>query len=344
MEKRVNVLKDKLKLFNFNFVLNKPVTLCSKCKLCEEITDNIKNEFWFKIFCYQFVKNLEYAEYMSTYNNKVEKESRCKSLIYWMSDKVKYFQDNTTVKNKGNLVKEILGVWENFNKSEVTNSSTSRCTVPSATKFTNLGAMRRKNIMSDYCENYSELKSSLTRVYTSDCTIYYDYFKDSYLEFSKIATEHKNECLEISKCSSFCENYDPDDIFKNSKCEVIEISPKKNDYMKKVACEALKKPEPVVKYETKEVPIQEFTFSDGRAIILILFTLWGIFLTFLYLYKLAPFRSWISSKLGKKKIITDNFNEQSDDESLDDDYESINRNMQNEGYNITYNSNWNSLR
>lgn len=59
---------------------------------------------------------------------------------------------------------------------------------------------------------------------------------------------------------------------------------------------------------------------------------------------MTPFRSWISNKLGKKKIIRDNFNEQSDDESLGVDYESVGGNMQNTGYNISYNSEWNFSR
>ncbi|SBT00380.1 PIR Superfamily Protein [Plasmodium ovale curtisi] len=59
---------------------------------------------------------------------------------------------------------------------------------------------------------------------------------------------------------------------------------------------------------------------------------------------MTPFRSWISNKLGKKKILRDNFNEQSDDETLDADYETADRNMQNTGYSIIYNSDWNSSR
>ncbi|SBT53422.1 PIR Superfamily Protein [Plasmodium ovale wallikeri] len=67
-----------------------------------------------------------------------------------------------------------------------------------------------------------------------------------------------------------------------------------------------------------------------------------MFLTLLFLYKMTPFRSWIRNKLEKKKIIRDSFNDQSDNELLDADYESVDRDMLNTGYNITYNSDWNS--
>ncbi|SBT01620.1 hypothetical protein POVCU1_068270 [Plasmodium ovale curtisi] len=59
---------------------------------------------------------------------------------------------------------------------------------------------------------------------------------------------------------------------------------------------------------------------------------------------MTPVRSWISNKLRKKKIIRDSFHEESDNESLDADYENIERNMQNVGYNISYNSDWNSTQ
>ncbi|SBT02649.1 hypothetical protein POVCU1_079200, partial [Plasmodium ovale curtisi] len=54
--------------------------------------------------------------------------------------------------------------------------------------------------------------------------------------------------------------------------------------------------------------------------------------------------SWISNKLGKRKIIRDNFNEKSDDETLNADYENMDINMENIGYNVTYNTDWNSSR
>ncbi|SBT59385.1 PIR Superfamily Protein [Plasmodium ovale wallikeri] len=59
-------------------------------------------------------------------------------------------------------------------------------------------------------------------------------------------------------------------------------------------------------------------------------------------HHMTPFRSWIRNKLEKKKIIRDSFNDQSDNELLDADYESVDRDMLNTGYNITYNSDWNS--
>lgn len=40
----------------------------------------------------------------------------------------------------------------------------------------------------------------------------------------------------------------------------------------------------------------------------------------------------------------DSFNERSDNELLDADYESVGTDMENTGYNIIYNTDWNSSR
>ncbi|SBS94879.1 hypothetical protein POVCU2_0091260 [Plasmodium ovale curtisi] len=67
MENRANVLKNKLKPFKFDIFLNNPVTSCPNCTLCDKVNQNKKNEPWFKIFCYQFVRNLETFKDMSGY-------------------------------------------------------------------------------------------------------------------------------------------------------------------------------------------------------------------------------------------------------------------------------------
>ncbi|SBT72744.1 PIR protein [Plasmodium ovale] len=347
MENRVNVLKSKLESFSFDLMLNNPVTLCQQCKLCDRVSINKKNEPWFENFCYQFVRNLETTEMINRNKTIDVRESRCKSLIYWMYDKVVNSYAKPGIKNNDKIIDELLEVWKNFNITLSQNAFSSKCEIPNSSEFTNLEEMKRRKIMSDYCENYSLFQKIRDYTEFENCHIYYDYFKDSLSKY-KEETVQKCEVQDffIKNCLSYCSNADPDDVLNKSKCKTIEIWPqeKKNDYMKKGDCEKLKEPDPQFIYEIKEVPFSEFTFSDKRAIILILFSLWGIFLTLIFLYKITPFRSWISSKLGKKKIIKDSFNEQSDDETLDADYESMDRNMENTGYNITYNSDWNSSR
>ncbi|SBT55382.1 PIR Superfamily Protein [Plasmodium ovale wallikeri] len=347
MENRVNILKNKLESFNFDLMLNNPVTLCPKCTLCDSVNVNEKkkNEPWFKIFCYQFVRNLETAESINMSKSKDIRESRCRSLKYWIYDKIVNSYQKIEINSNDNIIDELLKVWTNFNGSDVNNALSSKCKVPEITEFTNIEKMKREKKMSDYCENYNELKSLLTKTFYGNCHIYYDYFKDSFLEFSKIAEEQYAECLKINNCYNFCKNYDPAHLINKSVCEVVEISKDMKEYIKKEECDTLTA-EAVSKKtcETKEVRISEFTFSDNRAIILILFSLWGILLSFLYLYKMTPVQSWISNKLRKKIIIRDDFHEESDNESLDGDYENIERNMQNVGYNISYNSDWNSTQ
>ncbi|SBT00098.1 PIR Superfamily Protein [Plasmodium ovale curtisi] len=343
MENRIEALKN-LDSFKFDFMLNNYVTLCERCKLCEEVSEKKKNEPWFKIFCYQLVRNLETAETINRNNYKDIRNSRCKSLIYWMYDKVKNYYEKPIIKNNENIIKELLDVWKNFNGSDEHNPSSPKCKVPNLLEFTNLENMKRKKIMSDYCENYNKLKKILNFDEHPNCHIYYDYFKDSLSKYKEIVNVCNEGDFFVNNCSRFCKEEDPEDVLNKAKCRRIEISPKKNDYIKIDECKALTKPPPEVRCEPDEIKISEFTFSDNRAIILILLSLWGVFLTFLLLYKMTPFRSWISNKLGKGKIIRDRFNEQSDDESLDADYENTDRNMQNSEYNIRYNTDWNSSR
>ncbi|SBT56814.1 PIR Superfamily Protein [Plasmodium ovale wallikeri] len=305
MAYRVDVLKNNLQSVQYDIFLNNPVSICPQCTLCDVKSQKYINEPWFKFFCYQFVKNLETTITVNKNITQEKRENRCNNLIYWMYNRIETFYRNSSLKNNENVIPELLRVWKDFNDSVLNNDSYAKCQIPDISKFINLKEMKRKKIMSNYCENYSFFKKLNDFTEFENCHIYYDYFKDSL----KIWPEEE-----------------------------------KNDYMKKGDYEKLKEPDPKLIYEIKEIPVSEFSFSDKRAIILILFSLWGIFLTLLFLYKMTPFRSWISSKLGKKKIIKDSFNEQSDDETLDDVYESMDRNMENAEYSISYNTDWNSAR
>ncbi|SBS95920.1 PIR Superfamily Protein [Plasmodium ovale curtisi] len=347
MAYRVDILKNKLQSVQYDIFLNNPVSICSKCNLCDVKSQKNINEPWFKFFCYQFVKNLETTVTVNKNISPEKRENRCNNLIYWMYNRIETFYRNSSLKNNEHVIPELLRVWKNFNDSVLQNKSYAKCQIPDISKFINLKEMKRRKIMSDYCEDYNVFQKIRDYTEFENCHIYYDYFKDSLSKYKEeTVLGCKDQDFFMQNCLSFCSNADPYDVLNKSKCKTIEIWPeeKKNDYMKKGDCEKLKEPDPKLIYEIKEVPVPEFTFSDKRAIILILFSLWGIFLTLLFLYKMTPFRLWIISKLGKKKIIRDNFNEQSDDETLDADYENMGRNMKNAEYSISYNSDWNSTR
>ncbi|SBS99115.1 PIR Superfamily Protein [Plasmodium ovale curtisi] len=345
MAYRVDILKSQLPSIQHDIYWNNPVISCEKCSLCDNVNRNKKDMPWFKFLCYQLVKNLELSEDLNSRNNQDERESRCKSLMYWMYDKVKTFYEKSSVKNNDKLIPELLGVWKNFFDNNPGTGKFYKCKVPEASEFKDIKDVKKRKTMFDYCWNYSELSRILKRyVSYENCHIYYDYFKDGLRKYKETVTECNAQDFIINGCSSFSSNADPDDVLNTPKCRSIEISPEKDGYVKKDACDAFKKPDPEVIYRTEEIPVPEFTFSDNRAIILIFLSLWGVFLTFLFLYKMTPFRSWISNKLGKRKIIRDNFNEKSDDETLNADYESMDINMENIGYNVTYNTDWNSSR
>ncbi|SBT57525.1 PIR Superfamily Protein [Plasmodium ovale wallikeri] len=189
MENKTEVLKNKLNSFNFDFMLNNVVTLCDQCKLCDNLSVTKKNDPWFKIFCYQFVRNLETFKDMSRYFTPEQRIRRCNSLIYWMNNKVKNIYEKSEVNNKNNIINELLNVWRQFDALEVKGNLSSQCSIPDNRVLNNLEEMKNEKKMSDYCENYDELKSLLTKSYIiNDCHIYYSYFKDSFHEFSNIAT------------------------------------------------------------------------------------------------------------------------------------------------------------
>ncbi|SBT30660.1 PIR Superfamily Protein [Plasmodium ovale wallikeri] len=341
MENRIEALK-KLDSFKFDFMLNNSVTHCDNCKLCDEVNELVKSEPWLKFFCYQFVRNVQTLYEIISFRHDL-RERRCNTLNYWIHDRVTNFYNTSNINvKKVDIISELLKVWEHMKSSKYEKESYI-CELQKSEQSKNLEEMKRKKIMFDYCENYNTLKGFLTKPYHNNCNIYYDYLKESVHEFSKIAKVHNAQCSSINNCLSFCNKYDPEDLLNNSKCKVVEISKDKKEYIQKEECEA-SKVEAVSQAisKTEEVKISEFTFSDNRAIILILLSLWGVFLTFLFLYKITPFRSWISNKIGKRKIIRDHFNEQSDDETLNADYECMDKNMQNAGYNISYNTDWNS--
>ncbi|SBT74288.1 Plasmodium vivax Vir protein, putative [Plasmodium ovale] len=325
MEYRVDILKAELPSILQDIYWNNPVTSCNKCSLCDNL-----------------VKNLENSAELNSYNHQQDKERRCKSLMYWMYDKVESNYRNDVVQNKTEFITALHDVWKNFYENNTGIDKSHRCKVPEDPEFHNLKDAKKKKIIFDNCWNYSELKRILSYRDYENCHIYYDYLKDNLSKYKEISGVCSNGDYIMNNCTSFCTNADPDNIFNSSQCRTIEISPKKNDYMKKSECDNLKKPEPEVKYLTTEIKIPEFTFSDKRAIILTLFSSWGMFLTLFFLYKMTPFRSWIRNKLERKKIISDSFNDQSENELLDADYESVDRDMLNTGYNVTYNSDWNS--
>ncbi|SBS98796.1 PIR Superfamily Protein, partial [Plasmodium ovale curtisi] len=286
MEYRVDVLKNRLPSIRHDIYWNNPVTTCNKCSLCDKVNNDKKDQPWFKFFCYQLVKNLELSEELNSYNNQEERERRCKSLIYWMYDRVERFYKDDVVKNKKKFITALHDVWKKFFEDNEKTDKSYRCNVPQDSEFKNLTDAKKKKIIYDYCWNYNELKRILRLRYYPNCHIYYDYLKDSLSKYKEISEGCSEDEYITQKCLQFCNKADPEDILNSSQCRSIEISPDKKDYIKQQECDTLiKQVVPEVKYETKEVEIPVFTFSDNRAIILILFSLWGIFLTLFLLYK-----------------------------------------------------------
>ncbi|SBT82929.1 PIR protein [Plasmodium ovale] len=335
MTDNIEVLKE-ISSVKYDAMLDTPIRTCNYCSYCENSNIKFKNEYWFKIFCYQFARNLE-TVYEVIWSKPHLKENRCNSLIYWMHNKAKNVYEEAKIKNEMIIIPELHKVWNNMNET-VYNNRSNIC----ETNYDTITLDNRKRMkkMSDYCENYSDLHGKLTKV-RENCKIFYDYFMKT-LDAHNVIVQECHNSHKSGICPKQCRNmnYNPQDILKNLKCEEVQRPKILEGYIKNEECENQKKElVPKTDCQTYATCTPEFSFSDYRSIILILLALWGMFLTFMFLYKMSPSGSWIKNILKKKKKIRINFDEENENELSNNYFENLNANFSNAEYNVPYNSN-----
>ncbi|SBT53035.1 PIR Superfamily Protein [Plasmodium ovale wallikeri] len=325
MTDNIEFLKE-ISSVNYDAMLDNPVRSCKYCSYCENSDIKFKNEYWFKIFCYQFARNLETIHDVISIRTDLQ-ENRCNSLIYWMHNKAKNVYEEAKIQNETKIIDELRKVWNNINETEYKSRSNICKTNYNTITLDNRKRMKK---MSDYCENYNDLHGKLTKV-RPNCKIFYDYFMKTLDAHGDIVQECRNT-HENGICPKQCRymNYNPENILKNLKCEEVQRPKILEGYIKKEDCENQKKElVPKTDCQTYATCTPEFSFSDYRSVILILLALWGM----------LPLGSWIKNKFLKKERIQINFDEENEDESSGNYFENLNSNFRNTEYNVPYNSN-----
>ncbi|SBT55929.1 PIR Superfamily Protein [Plasmodium ovale wallikeri] len=320
----------------YDAMLNSPVDNCKFCSYCEDENITLRNQFWFKSFCYQFARNVQ-TVYEIIGPTPSLKEKRCNDLIYWMYDRViNTHKQNYLSQKQWNTVGDILKVWNDINDKSEYKTYSPKC--ETAFDMLDFNERSQRKILDDYCENYDSFEEQLKKN-TKCCNTYYDYLNNQ----KNIYELSLKVCPNGGTAKNYCQNLCKDKInnYKNlletSACNSTRKEQENNNFITKQKCE-----------EEKDLKFQEglnsmvcdnsyLNFSDHRVIFLILSTVWGIFLTLLFLCKMSPFGSRIKNILQKKKKIQNNFDEENEHELFSNYSENLNANFSDTEYNIPYN-------
>ncbi|SBS92594.1 PIR Superfamily Protein [Plasmodium ovale curtisi] len=348
MEDETTILKT-IDSLDFDYKLDNINGKCINCSSCYNYGHKLNNPFSFHLLCHRLVKNIEYIHSTIYLNGEQLKQKRCDDFIYWMVNNVNNVNVKTGQNEINSIIQELIKVWRDINvKLGSTGVKQSHlCDVSNLNSPLNFNDLNKKKMMSDYCQNFKTLFTKLTNRNKLNCNIYYNYFTKTKIAYNDVLEKCVKPNADISNCPYLCKNndYNPERILTKLDCDKIPVDEKPPKLVPEEECN---KEKDTLRFQLQQAFVAAnnpaFNYSDPRIVFLILFTSWGIFLTFVLLYKLTPFSSWIRNKLLKKKIVRDNFDEAVDDESIYDYSGSVNTNMQNVGYNISYNSDWSPSR
>ncbi|SBS91121.1 PIR Superfamily Protein [Plasmodium ovale curtisi] len=346
-------MDDKIKALNdiesliFDYELDNIKGRCDNCSSCYSYGNYLKNSFFFHHLCQRLVKNIEFIHSAHRLNGEYSDEKSCNDFIYWIHNNVNNMKDKINQSEINNIFNELKMIWNEVNgKLKANGKEPLRSCNISKLNTLNFDELKKNKIMSDYCQNFEFLKLKLTFGNKLNCEVYYDYFMKTKNAYDKVYEEcHKNDSGD--KCPKICvkKQNNPKLILDNLRCDKI---PKPVEEEKRITEKQCNREKDVLNSQLESALLDAsnpvFNYSDPRAVSLILFTLWGIFLSLFFFFKITPFGLWIRNKLLRKKIAGNKFDEQVDDESIYDYSESVNRNMQNIDYNISYNSDWSPSR
>ncbi|SBS82180.1 PIR Superfamily Protein [Plasmodium ovale curtisi] len=307
---------------------------CTYCKFC----DNNSNVFngqpnWAINLCYMIARNLEIISHMV--DGKSDKKDKfCDSLKSWIDDKILNEEGYNDTSNYLTILSKLHSVWNDIISNSSGNVKNKIC----ETGYIPLEFKKRKRIklMDDYCENYPFISQQLQKS-NADCKPYHQYLIGS----SSIFTEIVQGCDKIGinpYCPRFnenCKNYPPNDLLSMRPCKLLTDS---TSYFpsqtkdQRVTCGTHS--------ESGSTPTtgssSSLDFSDHRVAILVGISVWGIFLTLLFVYKLTPFGSRLRNLLSKKLLNNDKINENEFEDLAYDDSHSVDLNLESRGYNLTY--------
>lgn len=198
--------------------------------------------------------------------------------------------NNKTDKNEiSNIIKELKKIWDEVNRKLQSNGSDpSHMCDTSKINTIIFDELKRKKTMSDYCQNSDTLHAKLTVRNKVNCSIYYDYSTKTKGAYKNVFEECYKFGANTANCPYLCKNKknDPDIILNDLKCTNIPVPeiPKKIITQEECNAETDRLKSDLEK-ALQAANNPSFNFSDPRVVLLILFTLWGIFITFFFLYK-----------------------------------------------------------
>ncbi|SBT83864.1 PIR protein [Plasmodium ovale] len=348
MEAQTAISKKQLS-FDLYEKFNSEFVPCEHCKFCDEKDIFKGEETWVKILCYKLARNIQYI-YDIQHTNPDLKDKLCKELNHWIHEEVIKKLGSNTIREYGVIVSKLHWPWNGIRNS-YGDKMADICATGSI--ISNFVEVNKKKKMDDYCEYYPIISLELEKE-DADCKPYYKYLTESSSIHEEIIKGCKNRDNKMycPESDENCMYHPPSDILNKKACQII-----KNPQLikalvaeERMTCEPCPRcPYGMVKeeiglegdLENHCAPMNEngtsFDFSDKRAIFLIVFTVWGMFLTLFLFYKKTPLGSWLNNFLRKKRLIRRNFKENEFTEYADDDYNTVDSNVENKRYDLIYN-------
>ncbi|SBT58537.1 PIR Superfamily Protein [Plasmodium ovale wallikeri] len=340
----------KLPSIEFYNILDSKFIPCKYCNVCDIHENTFKEQpTWVKNLCYHLVRNLEIVSNIDNTNAELKKKS-CDAFISWIDDKIRNNDGYTDQSKYLEIIRKMHFVWNDIiNKYSGDEKDKICSTAYSAFDFEK---RKKKKLMDDYCENYLIISKELDKE-DADCKPYYKYLNES----SSIHTEIMKGCINnvnTKYCppnGDDCRFYPPSIFLKKKPCMILKEPRvaliKEEEGMKCEPCPLC----PIGKikddgasdidlesyYASVPSGMTSFDFSDKRAITLLIFTVWGIFLTLFLFYKKTPFGSLLNNFLRRRRVIKHNLNENEFHEFVNGNYDTVDSNMENIRYDLAYN-------
>ncbi|SBT58586.1 PIR Superfamily Protein [Plasmodium ovale wallikeri] len=307
---------------------------CTYCKFCDDNSKEfIGQPNWAINLCYMVARNLEIISHMV--DGKSDKKDKfCDSLKSWIDDKILDKEGYNDRSKYLTIITKLHTAWNEIINNSSGIEKDKIC--ESAYAAPEFEKRKRRKLMDDYCENYPFISQQLEKS-NADCKPYRQYL----IESSSVFTEIENGCRNIGidpycpKLNKNCINNSPNNLLSMKPCKLLGDSPSyalSQSKDERVTCGTHS--------ESGSIPTtgssSSLDFSDHRVVILVGISIWGIFLTLLFVYKLTPFGSRLRNLLSKKLLNKDKIDENEFEDLVYDDSHTVDLNLESRGYHLTY--------
>ncbi|SBT74148.1 PIR protein [Plasmodium ovale] len=316
------------------------VTQCNEFK--QELGNELANNTEFSSFCKIITGALEYYNIMRPL--QLLGIDKCVYFNLWICERLLKILGNLLHPKFDQIKTKIMGFWNEHDlEKKCKPYFISYIGDPNYTKIKELY---------EYALNYETLKK------------YFDVGKRScsgkdreYIEKSlKLYEQVKHEC-EIETDSLLCnalkevrEKYKEDKLSKLSCNGTINLEQIKSEVRRSLAARESPSQPQVTTFQTRadEVTLDDFSITQlpntdgavnfsGYKAMSISFPVFGILFIFFVLYKFTPVRSWLYSRLLKRKAIDLNIKEEENNELLENTFYPINENTNSNLHHLGYN-------